>query len=44
MRYEVQYNPCRKVWQVWQVSAMGAEVVKVFKTEKAAQSWIKKHS
>ena len=40
MKYEVQYNPARKVWMVWKVYPNGnASVVKTFKTETGARKW-----
>lgn len=43
MKYDVQYNPSRKVWMVWRIYANGsAEVVKTFKTETGARNWTKR--
>ena len=44
MRYVKQFNRARKEWWVFRVSENGAELVKVFKTEKAANSWIDKNN
>lgn len=40
MKYEVQYNPARKIWVVWKIYTNGAEIVKTFKTENAARKYI----
>jgi len=40
MKYEMQYNPARKVWVIWKINAYGAEVVKTFKTKTAAKKYI----
>jgi len=42
MKYEVQYNPARKVWMIWKVCGYNAEVVKTFKTETSARKWVEK--
>jgi len=40
MKYEVIFNPVRKLYCVWGVGTRGAELVKTFKTESAAKRWI----
>ena len=42
MRYEKQYNRARNEWWVYSVGTAGAVLVKTFKTEAAADRWIKK--
>jgi len=44
MRYVKQFNKVRKEWWIFRVTMDGAELTKVFKTEKAADSWIRKNS
>lgn len=44
MRYVKQFNKARKEWWIFRVTMDGAELTKVFKTEKAADSWIRKNS
>ena len=40
MKYELQYNPARKVWVVWRIAGSTAEIIKAFKTETAAKKYI----
>ena len=40
MKYEVTFNPVRKLYCIWACGAHGAELVKTFKTESAAKRWI----
>lgn len=42
MKYQMNYNPCRKIWTVWCITDNNAEIVKTFKTETAAKKWIEK--
>lgn len=44
MKYTKQFNPVRKVWFVYKCYTYGAELVKTFKTEKAADQFIRKNS
>lgn len=44
MKYVKQFNKVRKEWWIFRVTTNGAELTKVFKTEKAADSWIRKNS
>lgn len=43
MKYEKSYNRVRNEWWIFCVGTRGAQLVKVYKTEKAADSWIAKH-
>ncbi len=44
MKYTTNYNPSLNLWMVWREWWDGsAEVVKTFKTEKAAKNWIARH-
>ena len=40
MRYEITFNPVRKLFCIWACGNQGAELVKTFKTENAARRWI----
>jgi hypothetical protein len=40
MKYEIQFHPLSKTWKVWRIWNNGAEIVKSFKSEAAARSWI----
>ena len=43
MKYQIQFNPARKMWIVWRVSLNGsAEVIKNFKTQSGAEKWVAK--
>jgi len=42
--YSYNYNPVRKVWVVWFQNGAVWEVIKTFKTERAAQTFCEKHS
>ena len=43
MRYDVTFNGCLRCWMVWRVAMNGsATVVRTFKTEAAARSWVAK--
>ena len=42
MMYTVFFNRPRAEWQVWKQCGNTAEIVKRFKTEKAARAWIAK--
>ena len=44
MMYQKQFNRVRKEWWIFRIDQWGGELIKVFKTEKAADSWIAKHS
>lgn len=44
MTYTVFYNRARGEWQVWEQRGNTAEIVKRFKTEKAARAWIAKRA
>lgn len=44
MWYQKQFNRVRNEWWIFRLTACGGELIKVFKTEKAADSWIAKHS
>lgn len=41
-KYDKYYNEVMKVWTIWEVTDYNAKVVKTFKTEKAADNWIRK--
>ena len=45
MKYDIHYNRITNMWVVWKITDNGntQEVVKRFKTEKAAKNWIAKH-
>lgn len=43
MKYEKSYNRVHNEWWIFCVGTRGAQLVKVYKTEKAADSWIAKH-
>jgi hypothetical protein len=40
MKYEITFNPVRKLYCIWACGTHGAELVKTFKTENAAKRWI----
>ena len=43
MKYEIQYHPISKMWNVWRVQSNGnAEIVKRFKNESSARNWVKR--
>lgn len=42
MKYDIIFNPARKIWMVWKSSPFGGEVVKTFKTEAAARRWVER--
>lgn len=42
MKYDINYNPVRKLWTVWRIHKFGAEIVKAFKTEAAARRWVER--
>lgn len=44
MKYEMNYNPARKIWVIWEICGCNAQVVKTFKTQAGATSWLAKHS
>ena len=44
MTYTKQFNRVRNEWWIFRVTATGADLVKIFKTERAADSWIRKQS
>jgi hypothetical protein len=44
MRYQKQFNRARGEWWIFCLGTCGGKLVKVCKTEKAADSWIAKHS
>ena len=42
MKYQIQYNNCRKEWWIFCVGTHGATLVKTFKTERGAKMWVVK--
>lgn len=42
MKYEKSYNRVHNEWWIFCVGTRGAQLVKVCKTEKAADNWIAK--
>ena len=44
MTYTKQYNRARNEWWIFKVTATGAELVKVLKSENSADKWIAKHA
>lgn len=40
MKYDILYNPVRKLYCVWATCGNTSQIVKTFKTETAAKRWI----